>query len=138
MMAASETNILDVREVYVHYGIVPALTDVSLYSNEGEIVTLLGANGAGKTSTLNAIYRVLPLSGGEICFCGRNINGLTPQELVGLGICYVPERIKAFDSMSVMDNLILGSYVRRRKGKKEEIEKDLISVFSLFPVLARY
>jgi branched-chain amino acid transport system ATP-binding protein len=128
-------SILELRSVHARYKRVPALTDVSLNVIKGEIVTLLGSNGAGKTSTLNAIYGLLPLVKGEILFQSRNLRGLTPQKLVDLGICYVPEGGKAFAPMSVMDNLILGSYSMRGRGKKEEIERNFATVFNLFPVL---
>jgi branched-chain amino acid transport system ATP-binding protein len=138
MTPVSQTNILEVKKIYASYGIVPAIIDVSLYVKEREIVTLLGVNGAGKTSTLNAIYSILPISSGEIYSCGHTIHSVAPQNLLGLGICYVPEREKVFDPMSVMDNLILGSYSRRRKGEKEKIERDLTTVFNIFPVLEKY
>ena len=137
-MAINQQKILEIREVYANYGPVPALRDVSLHVKEREIVTLLGANGAGKTTTLNTIYGILPIVRGEVFFDGRRVKGLTPQKLVSLGICYVPEGGKVFAPMTVMDNLILGSYSRRGRGKREEIEGDFATVFKLFPVLKEY
>jgi len=128
-------SILELRSVDARYKRVPALTDVSLHVEKGEIVTLLGSNGAGKTTTLNAIYGLLPLVKGEVLFQSRSVRGLTPQKLVNLGICYVPEGGKVFAPMSVMDNLVLGSYSMRGRGRKEEVERNFTTVFNLFPVL---
>jgi len=125
------------KEVYANYGPVPALINVSLYVKEGEIVTFLGANGAGKTTTLNTIYGVVPTVRGEVLFFGQHINGLTPQKLPGLGICYIPEGVKVFAPMTVMDNLLLGSYSRRGKERTKEIERNFATVFNLFPVLKK-
>lgn len=137
-MAVNQEKVLEVREVYANYGPVPALTDVSLYVKEREIVTLLGANGAGKTTTLNTIYGIVPIMRGEVFFHEQRIKGLMPHKLVSLGICYIPEGGKVFAPMTVMDNLILGSYSRRGKGKREEIERDFATVFKLFPLLKEY
>lgn len=137
-MTDKQQHILEIKKVYANYGPVPALTDVSLHVKEREIVTLLGANGAGKTTTLNTIYGVLPIVRGEVFFRGRHIKGLTPQKLVSLGICYIPEGGKVFAPMTVMDNLVLGTYSRRGRGKREEIERDFATVFKLFPVLKEY
>jgi len=134
-MAIDAEKVLKMKGVYAHYGPVPALTNVFLHVNRGEIVTLLGSNGAGKTTTLNTIYGLLPAVNGEIRFGDMPIKGLSPQKLVGMGICYVPEGGQVFAPMSVMDNLILGSYARRGKGKKEEITANFETVFKLFPVL---
>lgn len=134
-MAIDEEKVLEMREVCVHYGSVPALTNVSLHVKKGEIVTLLGSNGAGKTTTLNAIYGILPITSGEIFFHDQNIEGLTLPKLVALGICYVPEGRKVFAPMTVLDNLILGSYSRRGKGQRGEIERNFSTVFKLFPIL---
>ena len=123
------------KDVFAQYGPVPALTDVSLHVREGEIVTLLGSNGAGKTTTLNTIYGFLPILAGNIFFRDEIIRGLSPQKLVGMGICYVPEGGEVFAPMTVYDNLKLGSYSRRGKGRKEEINRNLTTIFNLFPVL---
>lgn len=137
-MAINQQNILEVKGVYASYGQVPALTDVSLYVKEREIVTVLGANGAGKTTTLNTIFGILPVVRGEVFFRGQRINGLKPSKLVSLGICYVPEGGKVFAPMTVMDNLILGSYSRRGRRHREEIERNFATVFKLFPILQKY
>lgn len=134
-MKAHQQKLLDTREICANYGPVPALRNVSLYMKEQEIVTLLGANGAGKTTTLNTIYGLLPIAKGEIFYCGDSIKGVAPQKLVRLGICYVPEGAKVFAPMTVMDNLILGSYSRQGKVKKEEIDGNFAIVFNLFPIL---
>ena len=137
-MKAHQQKLLDTREIYSNYGPVPALTNVSLYVKDREIVTLLGANGAGKTTTLNTIYGILPIVKGEIFYSGDSIKGVSPQKLVRLGICYVPEGAKVFAPMTVMDNLILGSYSRQGKVKKEEIDGNFSIVFNLFPILKEY
>jgi len=134
-MAVIREKILEMKEVYANYGPVIALINVSLYVKKGEIVTFLGANGAGKTTTLNAIYGVLPIVRGEVIFDGQRINGLAPQKLPAMGICYVPEGVKVFAPMTVMDNLLLGSYSRRGKERKKEIERNLATGFDLFPIL---
>ncbi len=137
-MAIDQQNILEMKGVYVNYGPVPVLTNVTLHVKEREIVTLLGVNGAGKTTTLNTIYGVLPLVRGEVFFYGQRIKRLTMRKLVSMGICYIPEGGKIFAPMTVMDNLVLGTYSRRGKGKKKEIERDFATVFKLFPRLKKY
>lgn len=134
-LPADTEKVLQIRDVDARYGLVPALTGVSLQVREGEIVTLLGSNGAGKTTTLNAVYGILPIVKGNILFREKSILGLSPQRLVRLGMCYVPEGGKIFSPMTVMDNLILGSYSIRGKGKKSEIDENFQTVFNLFPVL---
>lgn len=136
-MNIGQEGVLEVRGVYANYGTVPGIAEISLFVKEREIVTLLGANGAGKTTTLRAIYGILPVLTGEIYFCGNPITGLRPQKLVGLGICYVPGGTKVFGSMTVIDNLVLGSYSRRKKITKEGIEKHFSSVYNLFPILKK-
>ena len=128
-------KILEMKHVHARYGPVPALNDVSLHVKKDEIVTLLGSNGAGKTTTLNSIYGILPVLKGDIRFFRKDIRGSSPQRLVGLGICYVPEGGKVFDPMTVWDNLVLGSYSRRGKGKKDEMERNVHTIFELFPIL---
>lgn len=134
-MAVRREKILEVKGVYAHYGPVVALINVSLYVHEGEIVTFLGANGAGKTTTLNAIYGVMPVVRGEVTLYGQRINGLPPENLPAMGISYVPEGVKVFAPMTVMDNILLGSYSRRGKERMEEIKRNLTTIFNLFPVL---
>ena len=135
-MARTESFILELEGVHARYGNVPALSSVSLNLAEGEIVTLLGGNGAGKTSTLNSIYGILPPIRGEVKYRGADIRRLSPQRLVRQGLCLVPEGGRIFGPLSVMDNLILGSYSRRGRQHGPERKENLALVFSLFPVLS--
>ncbi len=127
--------VLDLKDVHTSYGLVQALSGVTLRVHQGEIVTLIGANGAGKTTTLNAICGSLPVRRGDILFNGDSILGIPTERVVRLGIGYVPERRQLFSSMSVLDNLMLGAYHRRRQAKKESVQEDLEAVFELFPIL---
>lgn len=134
-MQVDTPAILELRDICIFYGGMQALRGVSLRVAKEEMVALLGANGAGKTSTLNAIAGATPVKSGEILFSGERIDGSTPERLVEVGISLVPERRRLFPSMSVLDNLILGAYRRFRKDEKSEIERDLSLVFELFPIL---
>jgi branched-chain amino acid transport system ATP-binding protein len=121
---------LELQDVHVKYGAVEALKGVSLSVEEGEIVTLLGANGAGKSTTLRSVSGLLRPASGQILFDGRPVNGLPAHEVVGLGIGHVPEGRRIFPRMSVIENLEMGAY-RTKGGAKDVVER----VFSLFPVL---
>lgn len=127
--------LLEIRNVSTYYGQIHALKDVSLRVAEGEIVTLIGANGAGKTTLLRTVSGFLAPRPGEILFQGRSIKGLSPEQIVALGISHVPERRQVFGPMSVMDNLILGAYHRYRRNGRQAIQQDLDFVFEIFPVL---
>ncbi len=131
----ADTAVLELKDVYASYGLVRALSGVSLHINRGEIVALIGANGAGKTTTLNTICGALPVQRGDILLNSQSIRGIPTEKVVRLGIGYVPERRQLFSSMTVLDNLVLGSYYRRSRDTKENIEKDLEAVFELFPIL---
>ena len=126
---------LELKDLSVNYGSVPALRHVSLHVNAGEIVTLLGANGAGKTTTLKAIYGLIPVAEGEVLLFGEPIKGLPAYEAVERGMSFVAEEKTIFSPMIVLDNLILGGYCRRGRKNKEERERNLATVFNLFPVL---
>jgi branched-chain amino acid transport system ATP-binding protein len=102
----------------------------------GEVVTLIGANGAGKSTILNCISRLIPCREGEIFFQGHRINGETPEAVVRLGICQVPEGRQIFQPLTVLENLELGAYLRYGKRNRGSIQQDMDMVFSLFPVLA--
>ncbi len=115
------------------YGRVEALKGVSLDVRAGELVTLIGANGAGKTSTLKAISGLLPASGGRILFDGAEIQRLTPREILRRGIAHCPEGRRVFPYMTVRENLDMGAYARTDAGA---IREDLERVFTYFPVLA--
>jgi branched-chain amino acid transport system ATP-binding protein len=127
--------VLTVQSLNACYGRVRALKDLSLSVSEGEIVAVIGPNGAGKTTLLNAISGLVPAQSGEITFEGQPIVSLAPEKIVRLGISQVPERRQIFGTMSVLDNLILGAYHRRRRDGKAAIERDLEFVFEIFPRL---
>jgi branched-chain amino acid transport system ATP-binding protein len=124
---------LNLKNVVVHYGGVQALKGISLEVEEGAITCLIGANGAGKSTTLRAISGMVRLTAGEIWFQGRRIDGMDPEEIVEMRIGHVPEGKKLFLEMNVRDNLLTGAYLR---SDKELIEQDLQRVYSYFPVLA--
>lgn len=126
---------LEVREVSTYYGSIQALDSVSLSVSGKEIVTLIGANGAGKTTLLSTICGPIRARRGQITFGGEITTHLPVERIVRLGISHVPEGRQVFGSMTTMDNLILGAYLRYRREKREAIESDLDFVFSLFPIL---
>jgi branched-chain amino acid transport system ATP-binding protein len=123
--------LLEVDDIRARYGNIEALKGVSLTVDEGEVVTLIGANGAGKSTTLRAITGLTPASAGTIRFNGREITRVAAQEIVGRGIALSPEGRHCFGRMSVRENLDMGAYRRRGAG----IAEDLDRVFSLFPRL---
>ena len=124
--------LLELQEASVHYKKVAALKGVSLGVPEGGIVTIIGANGAGKSTTLRAISGLVPLSGGEIRFAGARIDGRAPESVVAAGIAHVPEGRRVFPDLTVEENLRTGAFLRRDKAK---IEQDLEMVFDHFPRL---
>jgi branched-chain amino acid transport system ATP-binding protein len=126
---------LRVESVSAFYGAIQALRNVSLHVNPGEMVALLGANGAGKTTLIKVISGLLPLSKGRLFFSGRNIAGVPAERVLRLGVGQVPEGRQVFAPLSVLDNLILGAYVRFKGEGKKEVYKDLDSIFEMFPVL---
>jgi branched-chain amino acid transport system ATP-binding protein len=125
------TVLLEVEEIHAYYGNIEALKGVSLTVDEGEIVTLIGSNGAGKSTTLRAISGLTPAREGTIRFAGREIHALPPQAVVSLGIAQSPEGRHCFQRMTVRENLDLGAYLRKDK----EINQDVERVFELFPRL---
>jgi branched-chain amino acid transport system ATP-binding protein len=127
--------LLEIENINTYYGNIHALRDVSLHVGEGEIVAVIGANGAGKTTLLNTISGVLHSRTGEVLFEGQSIGKLSPDKVVHLGISQVPERRQVFSTLNVLDNLLLGAYLRHGKEPKREIQKDLDFVFETFPVL---
>ncbi|HHU62173.1 MAG TPA: ABC transporter ATP-binding protein [Natronincola sp.] len=124
--------ILEVRDLHVYYGMIHALKGVSFHIKQGEIVTLIGANGAGKSTTLRAISGLTPKSQGEIVFKGKSLDKIPAHKIVELGLNQVPEGRRVFPQLSVEDNLALGAYLRK---DTEEIRKDLKQVYDLFPRL---
>jgi branched-chain amino acid transport system ATP-binding protein len=123
---------LEVDDIATYYGNIQALKGVSVAVEEGECVTLIGSNGAGKSTTLRSISGLTPPRTGKIKLNGEEIQMLPPQEIVGLGICQSPEGRKCFQRMTVRENLELGAYLRRDHTR---IESDLKRVFELFPRL---
>ena len=123
---------LELRGVNVFYGAVQALREVSLRVDEGEIVTLIGANGAGKSTTLMAMSGIVPPRRGEILFAGRPIHGLAPDRIVRLGLCQVPEGRRIFPELTVAENLDMGAFLRR---DRQGIERDREELYELFPIL---
>jgi branched-chain amino acid transport system ATP-binding protein len=127
--------LLSAENLYVSFGGTRALQGVSFYVNEGESVALIGANGAGKTSTINAIVGMAPILTGKITFEGRVINGLPAHRIAELGVRLVPEGRQVFSSLTVLDNLRLGAYRRLRSAQKSQANEDLEGVLERFPVL---
>jgi branched-chain amino acid transport system ATP-binding protein len=125
--------LLSLERVHTFYGNFQALKDVTLHIEKGEIVTLLGSNGAGKSTLLKTISGLLPVRSGVITFAGQRIEHLRPHAIVPLGISQCPEGRKLFPEMSVLKNLQLGGYVRRRDRKG--LGQSLTEVFQLFPIL---
>ncbi|MDD4564197.1 MAG: ABC transporter ATP-binding protein [Eubacteriales bacterium] len=123
---------LEINNLNVHYGVIHALKDITLKVNEGEIVTLIGANGAGKSTTLRTISGLIKATSGGILLEGRDISILSAPQRVELGISQVPEGRRVFPDMSVYENLELGAFLRKNKG---DIKKDIDSVFEQFPIL---
>jgi branched-chain amino acid transport system ATP-binding protein len=124
---------LKIENIDVFYGAIHALKGISVEVKEGEIVTLIGANGAGKSTILRTISGLLKPKAGQVTFEGKNISGVAAQDIVKLGISQVPEGRRVFANMSVLENLELGAYIRNdKKGIQEDMEK----VFLRFPRLS--
>jgi branched-chain amino acid transport system ATP-binding protein len=124
--------LLEISNVHVHYHKVAALKGIDMQVPDGGIVTIIGANGAGKSTTLRAISGLAPVSKGEIAFAGTRIDTLAPEKIVALGIAHVPEGRRVFPDLTVEENLRTGAFLR---GDKAGIEKDLESVYEHFPRL---
>lgn len=123
---------LKLDNINLYYGVIHALKNISLEVEQGEIVTLIGANGAGKTSTLRAISGLEPIKSGNITFKGSPLNKVPSNKIVSLGLSHVPEGRRVFPELTVMENLELGAYLRKDKAG---IKQDLEMVFSKFPRL---
>lgn len=121
---------LEVRDLTVNYGSIKALHGISFDVQKGDIVTLIGANGAGKSTTLRAVSGLVKARGGEVRYCGKVINHLPAHKIVGLRLAHVPEGRMVFANLTVRENLILGAY---RSNNKVQIRKDMDYVFSVFP-----
>lgn len=123
---------LEIKNMNVHYGVIHALKNISLIVNSGEIVTLIGSNGAGKTTTLRTISGLKNVTDGEILLEGKDITHTSAQDRVKLGISHVPEGRHVFSTMSVLENLELGAFLRR---DKDGITKDIKRIYDWFPIL---
>jgi len=123
-----------IKDLNVFYGVIHALKDVSINVEEGEIVTLIGSNGAGKTSTLRAISSLIKIKSGEIIFKDKPITGKKAADIVKMGVSHVPEGRRIFADMTVYENLTMGAYLRKDKA---EIKRDLEMVFDRFPILKK-
>jgi branched-chain amino acid transport system ATP-binding protein len=124
--------LLKVEGLVIHYGAIQALRDISFEAVEGEIITLIGSNGAGKSTTLNAISHIIKKTAGKVFFAGKDISALPPDRIVAEGLVQVPEGRRIFANLSVRDNLEMGAYTRR---DRHNIRGDLEMVFGLFPRL---
>lgn len=125
--------LLEVNNVEVYYGMIRALKGVSLRVNKGEVVALIGANGAGKTTMLHTITGLVPAKSGSIVYDGHELTTLAPHKILPLGMAHVPEGRRIFQQLSVFDNLKLGAYTVKNKA---QIEKNLQYVYDHFPRLA--
>ena len=123
---------LEVTGLRVAYGGIQAVRGITFHVNQGEMVALIGANGAGKTSTLKAVARVIDAAGGDVHFCGEKIGRLAPHDLIRRGIALVPEGRGVFPALSVLENLRMGAFIRN---DTVDIETDLEMVFAYFPRL---
>ena len=124
--------LLELKNVHTYYGAIHALRGITMSIEEGEIVTLIGSNGAGKSTTLRTISGLLKPRHGEIYMGGKRIDGLPPHEIVALGICQSPEGRRVFGRMSVQENLEMGAFARRDRTK---LADDFERVYGLFPRL---
>ena len=125
-------SLLKLEHLEVNYGAVRALKNVSLEVREGEVVALLGANGAGKSTTLKAISALIKAKAGSISYAGQNISKLNPTQIVALGISHSPEGRRVFPGMTVLENLRLGA---SQRSDKENINSDFEKMFNMFPIL---
>ncbi|MGB4914323.1 MAG: ABC transporter ATP-binding protein [Candidatus Dechloromonas phosphoritropha] len=123
---------LEVTGLHVAYGGIQAVRSITFHVNEGETVALIGANGAGKTSTLKALARVIDAVGGDVHFCGENITRIASHDIIRKGIALVPEGRGVFPRLTVAENLAMGAFIRN---DAVDIEKDLKMVYDYFPRL---
>ena len=138
---------LRIENASILYGQVTAVREISLTVNDGEIVTIIGSNGAGKTSLLNAISGAIPLKSGDIWLDSKKISRLPSHRIVKLGLAYIPEGRQMFGAMSVKDNLTMGAYIQCSKKrlssmsysgwfmKRQDVQKNLDTVYKMFPIL---
>lgn len=127
-----KVNILEIKDLCVNYGGIQALKNINLIVRQGEVVTLIGANGAGKSTTLRAISKIVNHKSGEIIYNGRNIIRRQPHEVVQIGIAHSPEGRRVLARQTVFDNLLLGAYIRSNQA---EVKADIQEQFKIFPRL---
>lgn len=125
---------LELENVVVNYGAIEALHGIDLHVDEGEVVSMIGANGAGKSTTMRAISGIRPLTTGRIVFEGKDITKLAPHKRVQMGICQAPEGRGIFPGMTVLENLDMGTFARK-VGSKKEYDDLVEHIFELFPRL---
>ena len=125
-------SMLSVKDLCVNYGGIKALKGISFEVEEGQICTLVGANGAGKSTALRAISGLTPVKSGSITFMGQDVTGMDAQKVVSMGLIMVPEGRRVFDNLTVLENLKIGAYLRKDKAG---IARDIEFVYSLFPRL---
>lgn len=125
-------TMLEIKDLHVHYGVIEALKGISLEVNEGEIVALIGANGAGKTTMMQSISGIVKKSAGEINFLNESIMKANPKHIVEMGLTQVPEGRRIFTGMSVYENLMMGAFLRK---DKDGIKRDYEKVCEQFPIL---
>jgi len=136
MAAATDHQpLLNVANLQVRYGSIMAVKDISFSVTAGELVCLIGANGAGKTSTLKALARMIP-AGGEIHYAGQRIDGLPAYALISQGLALVPEGRGVFSRLTVAENLAMGAYHRHRPDERAAVQEDEARMYALFPRLA--
>ena len=123
---------LEVKDLNVYYGEIQALKGINFEVNEGEIVTLIGANGAGKTTAMHSIMGLIPVTSGTVTYMGQQINHVPPHKIVHMGMTQVPEGRRIFQELTVYENILLGAYIQKdKKAIKEDIER----VYEIFPRL---
>ena len=132
MNAEKPVPLLEIVKIYVNYGGIEALQNINITVNVGEVVTLIGANGAGKSTTLRAISKIVTPRGGKIIYSGRDISRRQPHEVVKLGIAHSPEGRRVLSRQTVEDNLELGAYIR---SNASEVRADLQRQYEIFPRL---
>ncbi len=123
---------LTVEDIHVYYGMIHAIKGISFEVNEGEVIALIGANGAGKTTILHTITGLLQAKSGSVQFGGKDLTKVAPHKIVGMGMAHVPEGRRIFQQLTVYDNLKLGAYI---SNDKKAIEEDLAMVYRRFPRL---
>lgn len=123
---------LEIKDLHVHYGVIEALKGISLEVNEGEIVALIGANGAGKTTMMQSISGIVKKTSGDVMFLNESIMKANPKHIVEMGLTQVPEGRRIFTGMSVYENLMMGAFLRK---DKDRIKRDYEKVCEQFPIL---